>query len=197
MSVLLRLTLSGGAMILVVALLRALLHRKVSRSVWLVLWAIAVVRLLVPVFIPAPTSFLNLPMFRPAPAAAAVSAPAAAAPAPDAAAPEATITQRKTLKITRPGGVVRPSGKFGVKRPGATVAAPASAAAPAPADGGAVADIADIPDMPMAPLPSAVQPADEGPSWLWTLSVLVQAAACVAVGALAWLLYQGSQASYF
>ena len=154
------------------------------------------IRIKRPIDIPGATKPLA-PQPPPAPAAAAVSAPAAAAPAPDAATPEATITQRKTLKITRPGGVVRPSGKFGVKRPGATVAAPASAAAPAPADGGAVADIADIPDMPMAPLPSAVQPADEGPSWLWTLSVLVQAAACVAVGALAWLLYQGSQASYF
>ena len=150
------------------------------------------IRIKRPVDIPGATKPLT-----PQPAAAAAAPAPAAEAAPAAADSEATITQRKTLKITRPAGAVRPAGKFGIKRPTAPAAASASAAAPAPADGGAVADIADIPDMPMAPVPSAVQPASDAPSWVWTLSTLVQAAACVAIGALAWFLYQNSQASYF
>ena len=50
-----------------------------------------------------------------------------------------------------------------------------------------------------APLPmSAVAtPANDGPAWLWTLSALVQAAACAAVGALAWFLYENTAIQYF
>ena len=47
----------------------------------------------------------------------------------------------------------------------------------------------------MTPAPAA--PANDGPAWLWALSSLVQLAACVAIGALAWLLYQNTQISYF
>ena len=136
----------------------------------------------------------------PAPTPAA-DAPAAEAPAPTPTATATpTITQRKTLKISRPGGMVRPSGKFGVKRPSqaTTVAAqPAAAGVAGPASAeGAVADIADIPDMP-AMAPVAAAPANDGPAWLWSLSTLVQAAACVAIGALAWFLYQNTQTAYF
>lgn len=48
----LRMSLIGTGMILTVALLRLLLQRKVHRSVFLVLWVIAALRLLIPVFIP-------------------------------------------------------------------------------------------------------------------------------------------------
>ena len=145
-----------------------------------------------------------------APATSEAEAPAEGAEtAATVAAPPAQPPARKTLKISRPGGAVRPT-KFGIKRPG-TVASPAKAAAPA-ADGdaekktaegeGAVADlaqVADIPDIsPLAPAPAKGAPAaSDGPAWLWTLSSLVQAAACVAIGALAWLLYQNTQTMYF
>ena len=135
----------------------------------------------------------------PAPAAEApASAPAAEAPAEGAAAP--TVTQRKTLKISRPGGTaVRPGGKFGIKRPSqaATVAKtePAGdAAAPA------AEEVADIPDLPtgVSPYaPSVATPTVEGPAWLWTLSAVLQAAACVAIGALVWFFYENSQLPTF
>ena len=125
---------------------------------------------------------------------AEASAPAASA-APDAPAPAPTVTQRKTLKIARPGGVaVRPGGKFGIKRPSqaTTVAKAAPAAeASAPAED-AVADIADIPSASAAPVPAAA-PVQEGPDWLWTLSAILQFAACVAIGALAWFLWENTQ----
>ena len=154
---------------------------------------------------PAPTSTLTP---QPKSADAPTAVPAAAAPAADAAekpvAPAPTVTQRKTLKITRPGGVaVRPGGKFGIKRPTqATTVAKTDPAAPAaegaPAEG-AVADIPDIPsDVPAIPTPVAAAPVtEEGPAWLWTLSALVQLAACVAIGALAWFLYENTQTMYF
>ncbi|MGN0832066.1 MAG: hypothetical protein ACI4RD_00275 [Kiritimatiellia bacterium] len=121
------------------------------------------------------------------------------------AAPSApTITQRKTLKIARPSGTaVRPGGKFGIKRPGAAAptakrepAADAAPAANAPAEG-EVSDIPDIPDLPPPAPVAAAAVETEGPAWLWSLSSLVQLAACVALGALAWLLYQNTQTAYF
>ena len=130
----------------------------------------------------------------------APTAPAAAPAAPATPAPTATVTQRKTLKIARPGGVaIRPGGKFGIKRPSQATtiakAAPADKAAAAPADD-AVADIPDLPaNVPAMPVPAA--PANEGASWVWTLSVIVQFAACVAIGALAWFLYTNTQTQYF
>ena len=122
----------------------------------------------------------------------------------DAESKEATITQRKTLKISRPGGgAVRPTGKFGIKRPVSqattgdkSASTAGEGAAPAPADG-AVADIPDIPSIPEMPAPVAQQSVSDGPTWLWTLSALVQVAACVAIGALAWFLYQNTQTQYF
>ena len=138
---------------------------------------------------------------QPAPEAASTAAPAAAAPAAaaPAAAPAVTMTQRKTLKIARPGSTgVRPAGKFGVKRP-ATQATTVVKSAPAvdakPADG-EVADIPDIPAMPTAPVPMAAR-ADEGASWVWTLSAIVQLAACAVLGALVWFLYENTQLETF
>ena len=159
------------------------------------------IRIKRPVGIPGATASLK-PI-----APAASSAEAGDAKAAEGAADESstTITQRKTLKIARPGGgAVRPSGKFGIKRPSQASTAlkkPAEAGDGAAGNGaaagdGAVADIPDIPDLPMAPVPAA-RAADNGPTWAWTLSSLVQAAACVAMGVLAWLLYQNTQTAYF
>ena len=132
------------------------------------------------------------------------------APAADAsaAAPATTITQRKTLKITRPGGgAVRPAGRFGVKRPASQATtivkkpaegAPAAADADAGAGEATVADIADIPNLPNIPdMPAPVAASDTTPGWLYALSALVQAAACLGIGALAWLLYQGTQTLFY
>ena len=110
-----------------------------------------------------------------------------------------TVTQRKTLKISRPtGGAVRPGGKFGIKRAGAATPAPAAAkisgSETSAADtGDAVADIADIPPLPMPPPPVAAEPVSDVPGWVTSLSAVVQIAACIVIGALAWLLYSDSQ----
>ncbi len=158
-----------------------------------------------PVAAPAPAAAADAP----APAAPAFEAatvvtpvPEASAPAATATQPSATITQRKTLKIARPGGAVRPSGKFGLKRPtqpsapAAAVNTQAETVVKTPADGEAIADIPDIPSMPQPNLPSAPV-ASDGPAWLWSLSSLVQAAACVAIGALAYFLYENVNTLYF
>ena len=144
---------------------------------------------------PMKTIRIQRPANIPAPAAAASAAPEAetAPAAEEPASPAPTLTQRKTLKVARPGGTaVRPSGKFSIKRPGqaATAAKPAESAAPA-----ANGEVADIPDVPAAaPAPIAIPPAElEGPSWVWTLSSIVQFAACVAIGALVWFFYENSQ----
>ena len=149
------------------------------------------IRIKRPVNIPGSTASLT-----PQPAAAP-AAPADAPAAPAAAeAPATTVTQRKTLKISRPGAV-RPTGKFGIKRPGVTQATTVAKAPAEPAaEGGEVADIPDIPSAVAAPVP-APAPADNGPAWPWTLSALVQFAACLAMGALAWFLYQNTQTLYF
>ena len=117
-----------------------------------------------------------------------------------APAPSPTVTQRKTLKIARPGAVaVRPAGKFGAKRPTAPKlsAKPAAAAGEEakPAAEGEVADIPDIPSAPVAPVPNL--PTDTTAPWVYTLSALVQMAACGAIGALAFYLYQNTQLASF
>ena len=136
----------------------------------------------------------------PAPAApAAAAAPAEEKPA-EPAQPAPTLTQRKTLKIARPGAV-RPSGKFGIKKPSA--AAAAAPAAPA-GEGGDVADIPDIPDMPAAGAPAvsaaATVPANAVPSLskgATITGIVFQVAACVVVGALAYYLYLDAQLPLF
>ncbi len=100
------------------------------------------------------------------------------------------VTQRKTLKVARPGSAVRPSGKFGIKRP--------VAAAPAPAAAEGAAEVADIPELPtVATIPVAAKAGDDTPAWLGILSTVVQVAACLAMGALAWFLFQNTQVAYF
>ena len=168
------------------------------------------IRIKRPIDIPGATASLTPPAAPAASAAPVAEAPAAPAAAPTApaeaekpAAPAATVTQRKTLKIARPGGIaVRPGGKFGIKRPGQATAAATAAPATAPAEAVPAGDaaVADIPDIPtnVPAIPAAAAPAAaEGPAWLWTLSAIVQAAACVAIGALAWFLYTNAQTQYF
>ena len=152
-----------------------------------------------------PDAIAKPPTAAPSPAAPAAPAPAAEAPAEPASSSAATITQRKTLKIARPGAV-RPSGKFGIKKPGAT--APAAPAAPAangaPAEGGDVADIPDIPDMPANAAPAAPAAAPVPANAVPSLSkgatitgIIFQLAACVVIGALAYFLYLDAQLPLF
>ena len=113
-----------------------------------------------------------------------------------AAEPAPTATQRKTLKIARPGsaGGVRPTGKFGLKKPGAA------------AEGGdESAEVGDIPDMP-APGPARFAPVGAGgggntvpdvPSGLLVFDMILQVAACAAVGFLGWLLYTDLNTLWF
>ena len=137
---------------------------------------------------------------KPANAAPAPAEPEAAAPAAAeaASAPAAeTLTQRKTLKISRPtAGAVRPTGKFGVKKPGATAAAK-------PAEGGEVADIADIPDLPAPAAPAAMVAASASneisdvPVGLAIFDLLLQIAACAGICFLSYLLYTDLQTKWF
>jgi hypothetical protein len=138
------------------------------------------------------TASIPAPDFEPA-------APAAAPePAAEPAAAKPTLTQRKTLKISRPGAV-RPSGKFGVKKPGAP------APAEAPAEGGEVADmpeVADIPDMPasqpkFAPAPVSADAISDVPKGVNIASIIVQIAACAAIGFLGYCLYLDAQLPLF
>lgn len=126
--------------------------------------------------------------------------------------PSSSVTQRKTLKIARPtGGAVRPS-KFGIKRPASATAAAAPSAADTSAQGASapasaagevsdipeIADIPSIPNMPaMASAPAAAGASSDGPAWLCALSAIVQLAACIAIGALAWYLFQDTQIATF
>ena len=164
------------------------------------------IRIKRPVNIPGSTASLT-PQPKP-PAAAEEDAPTMATVAPDDAAANAdasttSVTQRKTLKIARPGGTVRPAGKFGIRRPG-TPAAPAAAAPAAPAEGSApaaapdagVADIADIPSA-IPPIPAKSAPVDTTPGWVVALSAIVQAAAVIMIGALAFFLYENTTTLYF
>jgi len=142
---------------------------------------------------------------KPSTATPAAPAPATESVAEDTAeaadtASSPTLTQRKTLKIARPG-TGRPTGKFGIKKTGATAAAaPADAA---PAEGDAVADIPDVPDMqataPAVPA-AAPMPANAVPSLskgATITGIIFQLAACVVVGALAYFLYLDAQLPLF
>ena len=145
---------------------------------------------------------------KPAAAAPAAAPAPAAEPAaeqssqPAAEAPSPTLTQRKTLKIARPG-VVRPSGKFGIKKP-STSATTVVSSHPA-AEGGDVADIPDIPDMPAATSAAAApaaapMPANAVPSLstgATITGIVFQLAACVVIGALGYFLFLDAQLPLF
>lgn len=146
------------------------------------------IRIKRPVDIPGATESMSAPS----------PAPVAPTPVPEAPAADATatsVTQRKTLKISRPGGAVRPSGKFGVKKP---AAAPAPAADPAAED-----EIADIPDMPadsnfipangkLAAAAGIAQGPDvekDVPKGVAVMGIIIQAAACIVMGLLVYKFY--------
>lgn len=145
---------------------------------------------------------------KPAPSAPAAAPAPAAEPAaeqpsqPAAAAPSPTLTQRKTLKIARPG-VVRPSGKFGIKKP-STSATTVVSSHPA-AEGGDVADIPDIPDMPAATSAAAAPAAAPVPTnavpslstGATITGIVFQLAACVVIGALGYFLFLDAQLPLF
>ena len=111
---------------------------------------------------------------------ASTAAPAAE-PAPTGE--DAGVTQKKTLKLNRPG--------IGIKRP-SLGAAPAS---PAASDG----DVADMPVADLSPVgnaaPFAFNDSESGksagvPGWIAALSLITSIAALAAVGFLMWHLWQ-------
>jgi hypothetical protein len=150
------------------------------------------------------------------------SAPVQAAEAPQtAAAPQGTtVTQRKTLKIARPGAV-RPAGKFSLKKQDSAsdnngdkaltqrttlkVARPATKAPVAASQDGDVpeiGDIADIPDIPAqsakAFAPAALQKdPDAVPRGYSIFCLLIEVAACVVMGVLTYFLYKNTETPMF
>lgn len=138
----------------------------------------------------------------PAPAAPVASAATESASAVDqtkVAAAEVSVTQRKTLKISRPGA------KFGAqktvmsKRP-AGVAPSAAAAAGKKEDEAPAAEVADIPEMPaVAPLAAAPtgSTVPDVPKGVAIMGIILQIAACVVMGALGYYLYNDMQLPLF
>lgn len=121
--------------------------------------------------------------------------------AEQAAAPQAekpvTVTQKKTLKLHRPG-FKRPT-VSGIKRPGAPESAnAASSPDAAAAASGEVADLSSVSDIPdIKPLPSAVEAADEevktvagAPAWLNTATAVAGLAALIVMGLCTWTLFR-------
>ena len=152
---------------------------------------------------PMKTIRIKRPLDLATPPPAKALEPAAASAFSPAADDAATmITQRKTLKISRPGtGSGRVPSKLAVKKPGgdATAVTKLSPGGGAPEAGGEVSDIPDIPDMaPVAPLaPAAPAGEKDVPVFVGILSLIVQVAACAAIGALSWLLFQDCQVPQF
>ena len=115
---------------------------------------------------------------RPVPAAAAAEP---VSPKPE---PEVSVTQRKTLKISRPGAV-RPMGKFGAKKPAAEAASAKDGAAE-------VADIPEIADIPAPAAPVVVKSSDDDsdvPRGLLVFDTILQFAACIAIALLGAFVY--------
>jgi len=154
------------------------------------------IRIKRPVDIPGATESMSAPS--PAPVAPTPVPEAAAADPADAA--STSVTQRKTLKISRPGGAVRPSGKFGIKKPGTQASTVVKPAAPEGADDG---EVADIPDMPadsafvpangkLAAAAGVAQGADvekDVPKGVAVMGIIVQLAACFVMGLLVYKFY--------
>ena len=131
---------------------------------------------------PLKTIRLKRPTGLPAAPAAAPAAPAA--PAADSE-PSASVTQKKTLKLHRPGGVAVKRPTIGISKPGAPAAAPAPAA-----DG--VADLGEVAELDPTATVTATQtnvfqqvranrPAGV-PKWLLTLSFISTLAAFIVFG---------------
>lgn len=123
------------------------------------------------------------------PVAASPSVPEAASPAESA---DASVTQKKTLKLHRPGGI-------GIKRPSMGIGKPSVAPAAAPAaEGGDVKDmpadlgtISELKPLAAADLGGSEKSTVAGvPAWVATLSLITSLAALVAVGFVVWCLWQ-------
>lgn len=111
-----------------------------------------------------------------APAPAAAPEPAPAAPAED------SVTQKKTLKLHRPGGM-------GIKPP--SIGIP-----PTPANAGVqdISNMDDVPELaPISPLDLGGAPAGDKssgvPTWLAAISLVASLVALAAAGYLVWELY--------
>ena len=120
------------------------------------------------------------------------SAPTAESPAP--LEKPTTVTQKKTLKLQRPG-FKRPT-VSGLRRPGETTAPTAVTGETSSA--GEVADIptvADIPDLkPLSPVVGGAEEDDSGkvagaPAWLNVMTCLAGIAALVVLGFCTWTLF--------
>ena len=163
---------------------------------------------------PAPSAVKVTPPLNPepapapaAPAAVDTEATTVATISPDASATQpaaepakplekpTTVTQKKTLKLQRPG-FKRPT-VSGLRRPGETAAAPATTTGETPPSGD-VADIptiADIPDIkPLSPFEAAGED-DSGkvagaPAWLNVMTCLTGLAALVVLGFCTWTLFR-------
>lgn len=99
-----------------------------------------------------------------------------------------TMTQRKTLKISRPGATAKPS----VKKPSAPEADAANAGVAEEEVAEIPAEDESLPPTAGAPLPLKpnVGAGDEVSHSASVFSLIVQVAACIVVGYLGWLLYQ-------
>ena len=138
-----------------------------------------------------------------APAEPSVTAATTVAAEPKPAAlssPATTTTQKKTLKLQRPG-FKRPT-VSGLRRPGsgdsASGAAPATQPTAAPG-GGDVADlstVADIPDIKPLPVTAAAPAEDDSgtvagaPAWLNVTTLIAGIAALVVIGLCTWTLFR-------
>ena len=130
-----------------------------------------------------------------APTAAPAAEPVATETSPATAESPSTVTQKKTLKLKRPG-FKRPT-VSGLHRPGEVHPAPAASA---PADGtGDVSDLSTVTDIPdIKPLPSAaLEPAEDDsktvagvPAWLNATTLVAGIAALVVIGLCTWTLFR-------
>lgn len=113
---------------------------------------------------------------------------------------ETSVTQRKTLKVSRPGGL-RPAPKLGLKRPGAAAAAKPAPPAEEAADGGgetvATLDPVTQPPVPGLPAKQDSSRIADVPPGLLVFNFILQFAACCAMGFLGWLLYTDLETAWF
>ena len=155
-----------------------------------------------PKIVPARPGMTRAPVV-PKPSSAAPAAAPEAKNEEPAAAPSAdtvSITQKKTLKLARPGTAARP--KFGVKKPGAVKTAPAAKPKDAAAEGDVpeLEPVGDIPDISAVQTPSKELPADmipAVPKGVAIAGIILQLAACAVIGVLVYFLYQDIQLPYF
>ena len=102
-----------------------------------------------------------------------------------------SMTQRRTLRITRPGGAhPRASARLArpaLARPQTDVKGPETNAAAAVGD---IPEIADIPEMPVQASAAPSKTVVDAPGAVTVLSLVVQIVACAVMGFVAWMLFQ-------